>query len=358
MKKKFLFNLKDLIYLNEIESGYQLVINSNKVISDNFVITETDISGINSDDVDILITNSPDLGLLSSLNEKGIVTIVFGCQKKYLHIADITIDFNNENSKLCHSGKKFKIQNKNFNFFEVTEIISILEWDTSFFEFPIAYLSCKHLTKNIQYKVDKFIKKNNIRLVEYLCDCHDDLSVKNAELNKYHFTDIRLTFSIDLQKFNFEIRGVKNFHKATINDIDTLKKLTLDMYKDSRYFYDGNFNIDKINIFYSEWLEKAILGTFDHECYCVKDQNKPIAFCTLRYTSNETVSIGLFGVSQEFSGKGIGSLLINKILSMCKKNNYKKVTVVTQGRNYGAQRLYQSAGFRTESTELWYHKWI
>tara|TARA_Y100000031_G_C7967214_1_gene268715 strand:- start:160 stop:300 length:141 start_codon:yes stop_codon:yes gene_type:complete len=35
-----------------------------------------------------------------------------------------------------------------------------------------------------------------------------------------------------------------------------------------------------------------------------------------------------------------------------------KVFVVTQGRNYAAQRLYLNVGFLTKETELWYHKWI
>ena len=35
-----------------------------------------------------------------------------------------------------------------------------------------------------------------------------------------------------------------------------------------------------------------------------------------------------------------------------------KSSLVTQGRNLYAQRLYQKAGFFTKGTELWYHKWI
>jgi hypothetical protein len=33
------------------------------------------------------------------------------------------------------------------------------------------------------------------------------------------------------------------------------------------------------------------------------------------------------------------------------------VLVVTQGRNYAAQRLYQRNQFRTCEVQLWYHKW-
>jgi hypothetical protein len=33
------------------------------------------------------------------------------------------------------------------------------------------------------------------------------------------------------------------------------------------------------------------------------------------------------------------------------------VSVVTQGRNVRAQRIYQQFGMRTRSLELWYHRW-
>ena len=41
-----------------------------------------------------------------------------------------------------------------------------------------------------------------------------------------------------------------------------------------------------------------------------------------------------------------------------KKDNIKKITVVTQGRNYSALKAYQNVNFKISRTELWYHKWI
>jgi hypothetical protein len=36
----------------------------------------------------------------------------------------------------------------------------------------------------------------------------------------------------------------------------------------------------------------------------------------------------------------------------------KRVSVITQGRNYGAQRLYQQAGFLPDKMEIYYHRWF
>ena len=52
----------------------------------------------------------------------------------------------------------------------------------------------------------------------------------------------------------------------------------------------------------------------------------------------------------------VGKVLISKVFSYLIARGYKKVTVVTQGRNLYAQRFYQKIGFISKNTELWYHK--
>ena len=41
-----------------------------------------------------------------------------------------------------------------------------------------------------------------------------------------------------------------------------------------------------------------------------------------------------------------------------RRSSARRITVVTQGRNARAQRLYQRAGFVTESVRLWFHRWF
>ena len=46
------------------------------------------------------------------------------------------------------------------------------------------------------------------------------------------------------------------------------------------------------------------------------------------------------------------------VLHSLEKSDVKQVHVVTQGRNYSAQRLYQRAGFIIDNIETYYHKWF
>ena len=140
-------------------------------------------------------------------------------------------------------------------------------------------------------------------------------------------------------------------YRWTVNLIRTKKRAKVNLRR-------WGFDLNKINSFYSEWIQKAVTGTFDDECYCYFEDDKPLGFCTIRYNQNNSVSIGLFGVGSNYTGKGIGKSLLRYVISEMKLKGIMDVKVVTQGRNYSAQNLYQSVGFKTFTTELWYHKWV
>jgi len=246
---------------------------------------------------------------------------------------------------------------KKFN--EENEYIKKLEWDSTFFNINIAYLNKNYLNNDIIYEMNRFIVEEKIILVEYLCNCHDRESVILAEANNFHFTDIRLTFEKKITRLiSTNLPNPYAFQKAEERHINELKKIVNNLYKDSRYYFDGNFDLEKINEFYANWVEKAVLGSFDDECYCIFQEDVPVGFCTIRYSGTNQSTIGLFGISPEYQGVGLAKTLIENVNNVLYNKGITKVFVVTQGRNYPAQRTYQQSGFLSKSTELWYHKWI
>jgi|GEM_PF-1053318 len=318
---------------------------------------------------DYLINNSIDVVISNGLPKewyfvlKGlkIVTVTMDEIKDYFSLADIVIDYKSKDSNKYFTGDEYSIvKNKDFDFQEIVDLISRLNWDSDFWGFPVAYLSSKHLSENILHRIERFIKKEDIRLLQYLCNCHDIRSVRVAERNGFNFIDIRLTFEKSLieKNNNFGLPANITFNKAQKDDIEELKKISGNLYPQSRYFFDINFDPERVKDFYENWVEKGVLGQFDNECYCLYHSGIPVGFCTIRYNISNTVNIGLFGVANDFQGKGLAKLLLNAIFNILIDKKISKLFVVTQGRNYGAQRLYQNTGFLTKSTELWYHKWI
>jgi len=347
------------MYGQELECAYKNVSND----KDRIHLEKLTLDHLIETGVDVVVSNGLSREWYLILMGLNIVTITIDKWDRYHDLSDIVIDCFSRDEKKYFTGRDYSIcENENpeaFAIDEITNLIKKLEWNSTFFGFNVAYLSCMHLTDNIILKINKYVQEENIHLIEYLCNCHDRRSVEVAEKTGFHFTDIRLTFKkVIRDKAEVFDPGGFSFGKASEEDIPTLREKIGDhFYKDSRYFFDGNFDIQKTNEFFQVWIEKAVMGTYDDECWCLYDSGEPVAYCTLRYDESQCAHIGLFGVDRKYRGRGLGSRMLDSVNNLLVGANIPLLHVVTQGRNYAAQRLYQSAGFRTESTQLWYHKW-
>jgi dTDP-4-amino-4,6-dideoxy-D-galactose acyltransferase len=242
---------------------------------------------------------------------------------------------------------------------ELVNLFTKLQWDSDFFGVNVGYLSCRRLTPNIQRHVRRFVRQEKIMLLEYLCNCHDIESVATAERNGYSFTDIRLTFERKLQgPIVASAREGYTIRKGVLEDLPKLKGFVGGIYRLSRYYFDTNFDRRKVEEFYEKWLEKAFLGLFDSYVYVLCEHNEPIGFCSVRESGYGLAHIGLFGIAPSSAGRGIGSFLLESVLSRLQQEGMEQIEVVTQGRNYSAIRLYERSGFVIRATELWYHKWF
>ena len=67
--------------------------------------------------------------------------------------------------------------------------------------------------------------------------------------------------------------------------------------------------------------------------------------------------MGLVAVSGEARGAGVGRAAVTALVAGLSSRGARDVSVVTQGRNAPAIRLYEDTGFRTVSVQLWFHRW-
>jgi dTDP-4-amino-4,6-dideoxy-D-galactose acyltransferase len=355
MRKLFVFQNTNKDYVSELDCAY----NKCAGATDRIDLATLTVDMLRRNEYDVVVSNGLSQKWYGVLNELDVVALTIDSIDKYLQWADIVIDHKAENSNKYLTGPEYSIcRNADLPFVDIANLIKKLEWDSDFFGFPVALLSSRYLTDKIIKRAHKFIECENIRLVEYLCNCHDALSVRTAEKHGFNFADIRLSFQKKLRKTG-EVSMPDGFvfGKAKEEHVPELKKISNGLYVLSRYFFDDHFDKARVNEFYQGWVAKAVRGQYDDECYCLFKNNKPVAFCTIKYALG-SASIGLFGLDINYQGKGLGQLLLTKVFNHLIGKQYGMLHVVTQGRNYAAQRLYQRAGFVTRSTELWYHKWM
>ena len=127
-------------------------------------------------------------------------------------------------------------------------------------------------------------------------------------------------------------------------------------HRDSRFYCDEHFPESLCDALYETWIERSASGYAD--LVLVAERNdEPVGYLSCHLSASGPARIGLFAVAQSAHGLGLGKQLIVEALRWFAEHSASGVTVVTQGRNVRAQRLYQRCGFMTRSVELWYHHW-
>ncbi|WP_145493466.1 dTDP-4-amino-4,6-dideoxy-D-galactose acyltransferase [Yersinia aleksiciae] len=140
---------------------------------------------------------------------------------------------------------------------------------------------------------------------------------------------------------------------ATVADIPLLRSVAASTFALSRFrapWYDPQDS----GRFYALWAEKAVLGTFDHQCLLVMNSlGQPAGFVTLRDLQDGSARIGLLGVFPDSQGKGIGTSLMLAAKQWCHRHGLPRLRVATQMSNIAALRLYIRSGASIESTAYW-----
>ena len=126
---------------------------------------------------------------------------------------------------------------------------------------------------------------------------------------------------------------------------------------DSRFYQDGRFSRAACDRLFEEWIAKSVAGELADAVLVSGSPGAPLGYLTLRAGDEAEASIGLFAVTPAARGRGLGSGLLAAGLEWARAQGCSAISVVTQGSNVGAQRVYQRAGFTTRDAAYWYHAW-
>jgi peptide alpha-N-acetyltransferase len=72
--------------------------------------------------------------------------------------------------------------------------------------------------------------------------------------------------------------------------------------------------------------------------------NRPVGFILFKSENGKAI-VELVAIEKEYRKRGIGTLLINKVINYARKTNNKTIFVSTQVTNKKAIKLYKKAGF-------------
>jgi dTDP-4-amino-4,6-dideoxy-D-galactose acyltransferase len=139
-------------------------------------------------------------------------------------------------------------------------------------------------------------------------------------------------------------------------DLPLLAAIARISHRDTRFYFDRGFSSDRCDDLYDAWIRNSCAGYAD--AVLVADVGETAGYISCHLDANSEGRIGLAAVGAAFQGQHLGSDLVQAALHWFASKGVSSATVVTQGRNIAAQRLYQQCGFRTVSTQLFYHRWF
>ena len=239
-----------------------------------------------------------------------------------------------------------------------TAICEYLEWDSQFFGRRIARANISCLTISSAAEIESWCGAHKIECLYFLASLSDHETVKIAAEKMFRLVDVRVTLDLNMNWANANIDTSRpSVRNAVESDIPALRAIARTAHRDSRFYYDEKFPTHLCDKLYETWIETSFHG-WSAKVF-VAGEGKDIAgYLTCHLPDRSIGQIGLVGVASNAQGKGTGSDLVSQAVGWFAQEGVEKVSVVTQGRNVRAQRLYQRCGFVTRSVELWFHRWF
>lgn len=129
--------------------------------------------------------------------------------------------------------------------------------------------------------------------------------------------------------------------------VENEKKYLKDFIQLNKEWIQKYFEIEQIDIELAENPYRIIEeGGY---IFSIIDDDKVIGVCALINNENGIYELARMAVSDQYQGKGYGSLLIETCLKKLKDINAKKVHLVSNTKLETAISLYQKYGFNTVS---------
>lgn len=231
--------------------------------------------------------------------------------------------------------------------------LSLLKWDSEFFERKIGVFSLsKSMPENLISRNLELAKSLGYELIYVFDDFNSNIS--SSVLNRFNgdLVDIKVTFKKNIQERPTANKNISIYDDQTVTD--SLLELSFLSGSFSRFKRDSRFSKNDFERLYRKWIEGSLNKELADATFVYTENNHIVGFITL-VVKNETGHIGLIAVNPDFSGRKIGSALINKSCSYLLDNSIDTVHVPTQKENQTACKFYLKNGFELLSEQSIYH---
>lgn len=231
--------------------------------------------------------------------------------------------------------------------------IDYLEWESDFFALSTAKLS---FSDSVSLLPDES-ELSRFQLIQAKIPAHRLDVIDNVSSSGFRLVEGEVDFVLPIDAaVDGVLTPLFSCRSATESDVAILRGVASEVFRHSR-FRTPWYQPDDSSRFYALWVEKAILGTFDHQCLILEDEKScPLGFVTLRALNDHQARIGLLAVWPGCNGKGVGLELMKAAKHWCATQGKNRLYVATQMGNIAALRLYIRSGASINGTEYWFYR--
>jgi len=235
-------------------------------------------------------------------------------------------------------------------------VVRLLEWDTAFFGRRIASISGAGIDAVSLAEALVDAREQNVECVYALCAVDDLDAIRALGSAGGRLVDVRMTFERGLPVPEVP-HSESAIRAARESDIPALRQLAAASHGSSRFYSDGRFPKLLCDEMFATWIERSCSGWAD-TVQVAEIDGLVSGYTTGHVREDARGEIGLVAVDPRAQGHGLGAKLVAATLEDLRRRGARNATVVTQGRNLAAQRLYQGQGFRTQRVQTWHHLWL
>jgi dTDP-4-amino-4,6-dideoxy-D-galactose acyltransferase len=231
----------------------------------------------------------------------------------------------------------------------------LLDWDTAFFGRRIGRCDARSLTPAAADQAVQWAAANAVECLYLLLPATDGDSHHQAERVGFLRVDDRYTYGRALaQVATAPPATVRPFRPA---DLPVLEVVAGESHTDTRFFADPRFDRERARELYRRWVVRDC-SERPADVLVADDRGRAEGYVTCDRAADGGGQIGLIAVSGTARGRGLGAALVAAALARFAAAGLGDCTVVTQGRNQSARRLYERAGFELRRAEVWFHRWF
>jgi len=231
----------------------------------------------------------------------------------------------------------------------------LLDWDSAHFGMRIGRVLPNRGDERLFQEASAWADRSSLECMYLLADSDHAATVRLASECGWRMVDVRVTLGAELSRM---AKSPAPMRQAYAGDLPYLQELARRSHTDSRFYADGNFPAAACDDLFAAWIERSVLDRGFAGAVLVAELagNEPAGYvtCSVRHGAGE---IGLIAVDPKAHRRGLGTRLLAEAARWCSEQAAERVTVVTQGCNIPALRMYQRCGFTIESLRLWFHWW-